>query len=224
MTGIGGTPPGGSGSQPSDMVGARVQNEIRRKVTVGVSRAKVGRETRRAQQFAKFRLTELNLVPLVDTFVSIVFFALTTAAVGELAPVIRGVNLPESRVGENAFKELTIGIAGDNVTVSGQTVMATRAAAQSRSNVPGQPLIIPELLAALRVKADSVRAATGVDGNTSVTTKLAIQGDKTMRYDLLSRVLQTARMAGFRNVSLQVNHTGAEGAAAAPVQTQASLD
>jgi biopolymer transport protein ExbD len=184
----------------------------------------MAREGRRAQQFAKFRLTELNLVPLVDTFVSIVFFALTTAAVGELAPVIRGVTLPESTVGESAMKELTVGIGGDNVTVAGRAVMPTVQAARSVSNNPAQPLLIPELYAALRVKADSARASTGKDMNTSVDTKLAIQGDRTMRYDLLSRVLQTARMAGFRNVTLQVNRTGSDKPASAPVQTQASLD
>ena len=223
MTGPGGIPDShGPGSQPADIVGARVQHEGRR-LQLGVSRAKMAREARRAQQFAKFRLTELNLVPLVDTFVSIVFFALTTAAVGELAPVIRGVNLPESSVGEAAMKELTIGVGGDNVTIAGRPVMPTAQAARAQSNNPAQPLLIPELYAALRVKADSVRAATGKDANTSVDTKLAIQGDKTMRYDLLSRVLQTARLAGFRNVTLQVNRTGAD-EAPAPVQTQASLD
>ena len=213
----------GPGAQPSDMVGARVAN-VGRKVTIGVSRAKLARESRRAQQFAKFRLTELNLVPLVDTFVSIVFFALTTAAVGELAPVVRGVNLPESTVGEAAMKELTVGVGGDNVTVAGRAVMPTVQAARSQSNNPAQPLLIPELYAALRSKADSVRAATNKSANESVETKLAIQGDKTMRYDLLSRVLQTARLAGFRNVTLQVNRTGADEGAPAPVQTQASLD
>ena len=43
-----------------------------------VSRARMARESRRGAQFAKFKLAELNLVPLVDTLVSIVFFALVT--------------------------------------------------------------------------------------------------------------------------------------------------
>ena len=225
------TPSGGDfaqqpGSQPANVAGGQAASMgqiVRRTGRVGVSRAKVARESRRAQQFAKFRLTELNLVPLVDTFVSIVFFALTTAAVGELAPVVRGVNLPESAVGGNAMRELTVGI-GSNLTVAGRPVMSTQAAAQSQSNQPGQPLLIPELYAALRAKADSVRAATSTDANTSIDMKLAVQGDRSMRYDLLSRVLQTARLAGFKNVSLQVNRTGADEGASVPVQTQASLD
>jgi biopolymer transport protein ExbD len=226
MTGPGGIPDShGPGSQPADIVGARVQHEGRKlQAGRGVSRAKMARESRRAAQFAKFRLAELNLIPLVDTFVSIVFFALTTAAIGELAPVVKGVTLPESSVGGNAMKELTIGVSGTDVTVAGQPVMRTVAAAQSQSNNPSQPLLIPELYAALKVKADSVRRATNVPADQSVTTKLAIQGDKQMRYDLLSRVLQTARIAGFRNVTLQVNRTGADEGAPAPVQTQASLD
>ena len=64
-----------------------------------MNRGRDARAARRAAQFAKFRITELNLVPLVDTFVSIVFFALTSATVGELAPIVSGVRLPEAQVG-----------------------------------------------------------------------------------------------------------------------------
>jgi biopolymer transport protein ExbD len=45
---------------------------------------------------------------------------------------------------------------------------------------------------------------------------LAVQGDKSMRYDLLARVMQTARLAGFKSISLQVHKTEA------PEATQAS--
>ena len=89
-----------------------------------VSRARMARESRRGAQFAKFKLAELNLVPLVDTLVSIVFFALVTATVGELAPVVSGVNLPEARVGTNALQQLTLGI-GRQVTLANAPVMNT---------------------------------------------------------------------------------------------------
>jgi hypothetical protein len=84
-------------------------------------------------------------------------------------------------------------------------VMNTVDAAQAQSNVPGQPLIIPPLLSALKGKADSIRTVTQVSADQPVDVPLAIQGDKTMRYDLLSRVMQTARVAGFKNISLQVH-------------------
>ena len=201
------------GSEPSDVAGARAvaaATDIRRYPTGGISRAKMAREARRTQQFAKFRLTELNLVPLVDTFVSIVFFALTTAAVGELAPVIRGVNLPESKVGNVALQQLTVGVGGQ-VTLGGRPIMSTHDAALAQSNVPGQPLVIPPLFTALKSVADSVRRASSNPKSPQVETPLAIQGDKTMRYDLLSRVITTARLAGFKTISLQVNHTGGPG-------------
>ena len=168
------------------------------------NRARAARAARRAAQFNKFRLIQLNLVPLVDTFVSVVFFSLTTATVGELAPVVAGVNLPESRVGQPALQQLTLGI-GPQVTLAGRPVMATLEAAQARSNDPSQPLVIPPLYAALRAKADSIRTARSMPGDQSVDATLAIQADRTMRYDLLSRVMQTARVAGFRNLTLQVN-------------------
>ena len=228
LSGPGGGAAGQSpGAQPSDIVGAAGGAHgaiVRRAPGGGISRGKAAREARRAAQFAKFRLTELNLIPLVDTFVSIVFFALTTAAVGELAPIVKGVNLPESGVGNPAYRQLTVGI-GPQISVAGRPIMTVQEAAAARSNNPAQPLLIPELYAALKATADSIRQATSVGADQSVQTRLAVQGDRTMRYDLLSRVLQTARLAGFRNVSLQVGRTGSfeDAQTAAPAQ-QASLD
>ena len=165
---------------------------------------------RRAAQFNKFRLIQLNLVPLVDTFVSVVFFALTTATVGELAPVVSGVTLPESQVGQPALQQLTLGV-GPQVTLAGRPIMTTVEAAQVRSDNPAQPLLIPQLYAALTKKADSIRATRRLAAGQSIDSPLAIQGDKTMRYDLLSRIMATARLAGFRNVTLQVSRVGAPG-------------
>jgi biopolymer transport protein ExbD len=211
------------GSEPADVSGAQgnaaTVNPIRKISGVsGGGRAKAAREGRRTAQFAKFKLTELNLVPLVDTFVSIVFFALTSATVGELAPVTPGVNLPSSRVGNPALQELTVGVGAPGVTVGSQRVMSFAQAASAQSNVPGQPLVIPQLYAALKVHADSLRAAGNIPQDASVTEKLAVQGDRTMRYDVLSRIVQTARLAGFRNISLQVNRTGADAGQTAPAQ------
>lgn len=175
-----------------------------------MSRARERRAERRAAQFAKFRITELNLVPLVDTFVSIVFFALTTSTVGELAPIVPGVRLPEARVGAVAYQQLTLGV-GAQVTLGGTAVMSTADAAAARSSDPSQPLLIPALHAALRMRADSIRSATGVAAGEPLEVQLAIQGDRSMRYDLLSRMLHTARSAGFRNISLQVMHAQPDG-------------
>jgi biopolymer transport protein ExbD len=169
------------------------------------NRARAARLARRAAQFNKFRLIQLNLVPLVDTFVSVVFFTLVTATVGELAPVVSGVNLPESRIGQPALQQITLGI-GAQVTLAGRPVMSTLDAAQARPTDPAQPLVIPPLYAALRAKADSIRALRRIPSGQSVDAPLAIQADRTMRYDLLSRVMQTARLAGFRNLTLQVSH------------------
>lgn len=180
------------------------EQPITRAVAGTHHRARAARLARRAAQFNKFRLIQLNLVPLVDTFVSVVFFTLVTATVGELAPVVPGVNLPESRVGQPALQQVTLGI-GPQVTLGGRAVMTTLEAAQAQSDNPAQPLVIPLLYAALRAKADSIRSVRATPANQSVDAPLAIQADRTMRYDLLSRVMQTARLAGFRNLTLQVN-------------------
>ena len=196
-------------------------------------RAKAMRAARRTAAFAKFRMVELNLVPLVDTFVSIVFFALTAATVGELAPILNGVTLPEASVGAPAHQEVTLGVASSpaQILFNGTPLMSVQQAASATSNVPAQPLIIPALYTRLKASVDSIRRTANVDQNasvdsirqtsnldqnTSVDTKLAIQGDKTMRYDLLQRLLQTARMAGFKNITLQVHRVGIPEGGAAP--------
>jgi len=144
----------------------------------------------------------------VDTFVAIVFFSLATATVGDQMPVMPGVDLPDSRVGEAALQELTVGI-GATVTLNAEPIMSSREAAAVASNRPTEPLLIPQLYTALRTQADSLRSVQGIGQDRSVPNPLAIQGDKTMPYSLLARIMQTARLAGFSNVSLQVNRTDA---------------
>jgi biopolymer transport protein ExbD len=187
------------------------------------SRGKAMREARRAAQFSKFRLINLNLVPLVDTFVSIVFFALTTQTLGAVAPVVRGVNLPESRLEAPAREQLTLGVSRQSVMLGrGEEftdIMSTAQAASQQSTLPSQPLLIPGLYGALRQVADSIRAADGVPENQSVETTLAVQAERTMRYDLLARVIQTARAAGFKNLTLQVLHAGDASGEPAPAPT-----
>jgi len=165
------------------------------------------RAARRAQLFGKFRVTQLNLVPLVDTFVSIVFFTLTTTTVGELAPIVPGVTLPMTTVGTPALSQLTLGV-GSTVTLANRPIMSTLDAAVEPSNDPRFPLKVPTLYRAMRTLADSLRKAKGLDAEGDLKVALAIQGDKTMRYDLLSRFMATARLAGFSHLSLQVQRVG----------------
>ena len=178
-------------------------------------RARAMREGRRKAQFAKFRLVQVNLVPLVDTFVAIVFFSLTAAVVGELAPILSGVELPEAKVGAPAHQELTLGVSSrpQAIVFNGRQVMTASAAASAVSNVPEQPLVVPQLLTTMRAAADSIRGANGMRADQPIGIPLAIQGDRTMRYDLLQRLLQTARMAGFQKITLQVRRATEQGSA-----------
>jgi biopolymer transport protein ExbD len=174
-----------------------------------MSRGREMRAQRRAAQFAKFRMTELNLVPLVDTMVAIVFFALVTQTVGEMTQIVPGVTLPESRIGAVTHQQLTLGITRTSVTLGGKTIMGTGQAAAAQSNIEGQPLVIPQLYRALKATADSIKATGRMRDSASIQSPLAIQGDRDVRYNLMSRIIQSARYAGFRNVTLQVTKTDA---------------
>jgi hypothetical protein len=128
---------------------------------------------------------------------------LTTTTVGELAPVMPGGTLPQASGGTTALAQLTLGVGG-TVTLANRPLMSAADAAGAVSDDPRQPLKIPALYRALRQLADSVRRARGLEAGAEVKVPLAIKGDRTMRYDLLSRFMQTARLAGFRQLSLQV--------------------
>jgi biopolymer transport protein ExbD len=166
-------------------------------------RGAVARAAHRTRLRERFRTTELNLVPLVDTFVSIVFFALTAATVGELTPVARGVTLPTSRVGADALQELTVGVSGSGVTVGTRLVVAPGAveAAAAADEARGE---LPALGVALRAVADSIREARRLPRGAPVPVPLAIHGDRATRYATLARVMHTARLAGFVQLTLQV--------------------
>ena len=184
-----------------------------------VSRARSAREARRVTQFGKFRLVQLNLVPLVDTFVALVFFTILTQTTATI-PIAPGVQLPESAEGGEARERVTLSIGSrpPTVTLNGEQVLTVQQAASARSNDPNQPLLIPPLLAALSQAADSVRRLRGTEADQPVTDQLAIHGDRSMRYDLLSRIMQTARMSGFTNITLQVQRAAEEVAEGIPVQ------
>jgi len=94
-------------------------------------RARALREGRRRAQFQKFHLVQLNLIPLVDTFVAIVFFSLTAATVGDLAPILTGVTLPQAKVGSPAHQELTLGVSSRPAAIvfNGRPLMSVSAAA-----------------------------------------------------------------------------------------------
>jgi biopolymer transport protein ExbD len=180
-----------------------------------MSRARSAREARRVSQFGKFRMTSLNLVPLVDTFVALVFFMLLTAT-SATVPVASGVQLPEVTTGDDAVEQVTVGIGSRpaQVTLNGQQIMTVQQAALAESPDPSRPLVIPQLEAALRQAADSLRRERNLAPDARVDDLLAVHGDRAMRYDLLARVIQTARAAGFNRITLQVRRsaTAASGA------------
>ena len=173
-----------------------------------MTRAKSAREARRVSQFGKFRLTTLNLVPLVDTFVALVFFMLLTASSASV-PVAAGVQLPEVTTGDEAIEQVTVGVGSRpaQVTLNGQSIMSVQQAAAARSLDPNRPLVIPQLEAALRQAADSIRQMRNLAADAPVNDLLAVHGDRAMRYDLLARVIQTARAAGFNRITLQVRRS-----------------
>ena len=189
--------------------GARpAPDQPRRSTAATHRRARAADRLRHAAHPSNARLIHLNLVPLVGTFASLAFFALATAKDARLAtredPVDRSVGQPAEGVGRTSRSQLTVGI-GREITVDGRPLMATMDAVGARFTDPSQPQLIPILYVTLRRTADSIRTANRLVAESPVVAPLAIRADPTTRYDLLARVMHTARLAGFRSLTLQVD-------------------
>lgn len=138
--------------------------------------------------------------PLIDIFIAIVFFLMVgMTAGGEFVSVNPDVELPHS-TGEDASDELTVAISTDRILIGGEPVMSVQEAMASAS--ASEPYLIPQLFEQLRVVRDDIEATLQEDE--TFRGVLAIQGDRKIPYAVLSRVMYSARKAGFSAFNLHV--------------------
>ena len=165
-----------------------------------MSRAREMRAQRRAAQFAKFRITELNLVPLVDILTSIVFFSLLTyqgAAMVALTsfdlalpPVV--VNTPEqaSKVkSEQDVLNLLLAVRVDNTKMT----VEHSGGGGFRSEIPG---LGPASLDQLQTLMTQIAAQYPQNHDV-----LVIPSDD-VSYDNVIHVLERLKLARYSGISL----------------------
>lgn len=138
--------------------------------------------------------------PLIDIFIAIVFFLMVgMTAGGGFVSVTPDVELPRS-TGEDASDELTVAISTDRIFVGGEPVMSVQEAMASAD--ASEPYLIPELFEQLRKVRGDVE--TTLQEDETFRGVLAIQGDREIPYAVLSRVMYSARKAGFDAFNLHV--------------------
>ena len=140
---------------------------------------------------------DMNLVSLIDVFTILIFFLLSNSGVETLPAA--SVHLPESTAKKDPKETLVVVVNATEITVEGRKVADVAPLVNAKDD------LIPGLKSELDlVSARPVALAQDAANAHAVT----IMGDKDIPYQLLRKVMYTAALANFTNVSFAVNQKG----------------
>jgi biopolymer transport protein ExbD len=137
----------------------------------------------------------LNMNSMMDMMTIILLFLLKSySTTGALATQSESLKLPESARTTKPKKELNVAVAKDVILVNEQPVMLT-------ADVPPTEIIIPQLEVKLREYAQSQKDLE-IEVGKEFTHEVIIQGDESITYELLFRVMYTCGQSEFNKMRL----------------------
>ena len=140
---------------------------------------------------------DMNLVSLIDVFTILIFFLLSNSGVETLPAA--SVHLPESTAKQDPKETLVIVVNATEITVDGLKVADVAPLANATD----------DLIPGLKAQLDIVSARpVALAENAAQAHSVTIMGDKDIPYQLLRKVMYTAALADFTNVSFAVNQKG----------------
>ncbi len=140
---------------------------------------------------------DMNLVSLIDVFTILIFFLLSNSGVETLPAA--SVHLPESTAKQDPKETLVIVVNATEITVDGLKVADVAPLANATD----------DLIPGLKAQLDVVSARpVALAENAAQAHSVTIMGDKDIPYQLLRKVMYTAALADFTNVSFAVNQKG----------------
>jgi biopolymer transport protein TolR len=137
---------------------------------------------------------DMNLVSLIDVFTILIFFLLSNSGVETLPAA--SVHLPESSAKKDPKETLVVVVNASEITVDGRKV----------ADVAPLAAATDDLIPGLKAELDIVSARpVALAENASKTHAVTIMGDKDIPYQLLRKVMYTAAVADYTDVSFAVN-------------------
>ena len=137
---------------------------------------------------------DMNLVSLIDVFTILIFFLLSNSGVETLPAA--SVHLPESTAKKDPTQTLVVVVNANEITVDGRKV----------ADVAPLATATDDLIPGLKAELDLVSARpVALAENASKAHAVTIMGDKDIPYQLLRKVMYTAAVADFTDVSFAVN-------------------
>jgi biopolymer transport protein ExbD len=137
----------------------------------------------------------LNMNSMMDMMTIILLFLLKSySTTGALATQSESLKLPVSQRTAKPKKELNVSVARDVILVNEIPVMST-------GDVPQDGIIIPQLEVKLREYADQEKQLE-IEVGKQFTHEVIIQGDQTITYELLFKVMATCGRSEFNKMRL----------------------
>lgn len=137
----------------------------------------------------------LNMNSMMDMMTIILLFLLKSySTTGALATQSESLKLPESVRTAKPKKELNVSIAKDVILVNEQPVLQT-------ADVAPNEILIPQLGQKLREYAQSQKDLE-IEVGKEFTHEVIIQGDESIPYELLFRVMYTCGQSEFNKMRL----------------------
>jgi biopolymer transport protein ExbD len=131
---------------------------------------------------------ELNLIPMIDILSVLVSFLLVYSTEVEVVQNSKGIEIPQSIVTSKPRETVVVMLTKDELFVQGQKV-ADIAELRASTDAVFKPL--RQVLAKPRV------AASAADAEPEIT----VMADKSLPYEVLKKVMQTATSADFVKIS-----------------------
>jgi len=140
---------------------------------------------------------DMNLVSLIDVFTILIFFLLSSSGVETLPAA--AVHLPMSSAKKDPKQTVVVVVNASEITVDGRKVADVASLANATD----------DLIPGLKAELDLVSARpVALAENAAKAHSLTIMGDKDIPYQLLRKVMYTAALADFTDVSFAVNQKG----------------
>ena len=137
---------------------------------------------------------DMNLVSLIDVITILIFFLLSNSGVETLPAA--SVHLPESSAKKDPKETLVVVVNANEITVDGRKV----------ADVAPLATATDDLIPGLKAELDIVSARpVALAENASKAHSVTIMGDKDIPYQLLRKVMYTAAVADYTDVSFAVN-------------------
>ncbi len=169
-------------------------------------KGELGRANMRSKERARSereRQAHVMLVSLIDTFVILcVFLFQNYSAEGDIMSVAPDLKLPEARVENKPVQSVIVSVTNKSIMVEGKKV------ADSADALKDPDLVIDGMYEEMVRIADLKRAIADMDPTKEFKGEVIIQGDKSITFELLKRVMYTCGRAEYGEIRLAVLKQG----------------